>query len=489
MRVEVPSSRRLPGLTLIALIASMAMPGVAQTPPDPPAPPAFVDEQGEEVFGPGYLPDSPEAAGEPLRVGRPTAGFQMPPAAGTRLQTEIVEAAGQHARRPAFDALPIADLPLRRSVRRTLDLPSWNGSRRAPPPAPAGAGAGARAGTGGRQEMRVHFVYVGQGAGAILEFPCGVAVIDTGGEFGSNARDGGQLFVDYLDRFFAARPALNRTIDVLFTSHPHMDHLHGLSRIFPRGGPPRYTVRNIVDNGQTGTTGSIGAQSEARAAARAAGSGYSAVELRNQVTATGSTNTVIDPFRCAGVDPVITAFWGSRNEALRSDAQALVRQYRTPNNHSLVLRVDFGKASFLFPGDLQREGAADLMAEYADNEAAFDVDVLQVSHHGADNGTSDALLRITSPKIAIISMGDRSATGRGSAFDHGHPRISAIRMMQEMPAIVSQHRPRRIYWAADKQEVPFRKVAITRAIHATGWEGTLVVTARTDGSYAVAPAR
>jgi len=487
MRVDIPFSIRLPGSALMALVASIAMPGAAQTPTDRPAPPAFVDEQGEEVFGPGYLPDSPDDAGEPLRVGRPTAGFQVSPAAGTRLQAELAEAAGQQARRPAFDAFPIADLPLRRSVRRSLDLPPWNGSRRAAPPVPAGAGAGS--GKAGRQEMRVHFVYVGQGAGAILEFPCGVAVIDTGGEFGSKASDGGQMFVDYLDRFFAARPALNRTIDVLFTSHPHMDHLYGLSRIFPRVGPPRYTVRNIVDNGQTGTTGSLGAQSEARAAARAAGAGYSAVELRNQVTATGSTNKVIDPFRCTGVDPVITAFWGSRNEALRSDTQALVRQYRTPNNHSLVLRVDFGKASFLFPGDLQKEGATDLMAEYADNQAAFDVDVLQVSHHGADNGTSDALLRFTSPKIAIISMGDRSATGPGSAFDHGHPRISAIRMMQEAPAIVSQSRPRRIYWAADKQEAPFRKVAITRAIHATGWEGTLVVTARTDGTYAVASAR
>ena len=75
-------------------------------------------------------------------------------------------------------------------------------------------------------DLIVHYVYVGQGAGAILEFPCGVAVIDSGGEYGSGD-NGGKMFVDYLETFFAARPQFNRTIDVLFTSHPHKDICSG----------------------------------------------------------------------------------------------------------------------------------------------------------------------------------------------------------------------------------------------------------------------
>lgn len=473
-------------LALAALVA--AAPALAQPDPITDEPPPYIDEQGEESFGPFYLPTSPASIGERQEAGRPAAGFRLSPraqrwldalrpaAALAELRQHFPDTAARlqrlRARLPKARSLAV---PLRRSVRELL-LPI-RPARAAPLLTPA-----PRPAAGPVREMTAHFVDVGQGAGAILEFPCGIAVIDTGGEYGSPV-NGAERFTDYLDAFFAARPQLKRTIDVLITSHPHKDHLYGLSRMFdPRTGKPRYRVRNIVDNGQTHPKGSVGVQTRAREAAIRAGASYSAVELRNQVTATGTTNAVIDPLKCRGVDPVITAFWGGRNDALLGRAG---KRYSTPNNHSVVVRVDYGRASFLFLGDLQREGAEDMFAEYADNLGVFDVDVLHASHHGADNGTSDELLKVLSPRIAVISMGARGNSGSATAWGHGHPRSGALKAMQEEPFVVAATRPPVTFWAADQEEMPFKPLTVDRAIFATGWEGTVQVMARSDGTYRV----
>ena len=168
--------------------------------------------------------------------------------------------------------------------------------------------------------MTVHYVFVGQGDGAIIEFPCGVALIDTGGEFGGGTRlNGGQLFVDYLTEFFADRPDLDNTIDLVITTHPHADHLNGLPLLVDEGGELLFTVNNVVDNGQTAESGSMGKQTAFRWLVDANGGQYSAVEMARQVAATGATNDVIDPFECEDVDPVITVFWGGLNEELPED--------------------------------------------------------------------------------------------------------------------------------------------------------------------------
>lgn len=463
--------------SLPILAAALAVPASAQQLPAPDEASPYVDAQGEEIFGPNYLPA--EAVGEiaPLEIGQPRGGAPVPPELASTPQSEFREALLTPAP-TSLDAHRTSRVPLLRSARTEAGAARWSA------PATPLDGEAAAPSDAPDAEMSVHFVYVGQGAGAILEFPCGVAVVDSGGEYNSGD-NGGRMFVDYLEAFFAARPHFNRTIDVLFTSHPHKDHLFGLSLLSFGAGAGQVRIKNIVDNGQTGTSGSLRTQSMARDRARDSGARYSAVEVGRQRFATGATNNVIDPIKCTGIDPKLTAFWGGRNEAVASGAPAADR-YSTPNNHSVVLRVDFGKANLLFLGDLQLEGAADMLAEYEDNLGVFDVDVFLSSHHGAENGTSETLLRVMSPKMSVISMGDRSSQKPSTAFDHGHPRLTTIRDMQDAPDRVSLTRAPVTFWGAEGQEQPFKSVTIERAIYGTGWEGTLVLKAKSNGTYSVA---
>lgn len=72
-------------------------------------------------------------------------------------------------------------------------------------------------------------------------------------------------------------------------------------------------------------------------------------------------------------------------------------------NHSLVIRVAFGEASFLFTGDLETR-AIETLVEYYEGSGLLDVDVYQVGHHGSYNGTSDEIMRaIVRPEIAVIA--------------------------------------------------------------------------------------
>lgn len=454
---------------------------------DPPAVPAPEDMEGDEIFTPSYRPVDPEDLGVPLEVGRPLSGVVTgaTPIGQAQLDPRFLSTGPK-------SPLPV---PLRRSVQRQLKLPKFK-----PPRSTARSGALLRFEPKADAElatMRVHYVNVGQGAGAIVEFPrgCGIAVIDTGGEF-LTPTNGGSLFATYLDKFFDERPHLNRTIDALYSSHPHKDHIYGLSYIiansdWSRANQP-ITVRNLVDNGQSGIKGSLLTQADARAAARKAGAAYVAVRVQDQNSATGSTNSVIDPFNCRPVDPVVTAFWGSRNEMVTGPGQPQDK-YGNPNEHSVVVKIEFDKASFLFTGDLMKQGLADMVADYSSNKGVLEADVYQAGHHGADNGTSTELLKAVKPRIAIISVGDDKLRKNHTAWDHGHPRLSTLALLQGRSGVRDSRTPV-TYWGATGDPTKtnpdvFKKVTIKKAIYATGWEGNLIVEARSDGTYKVIPER
>ena len=336
--------------------------------------PIYTNEIGEEIFGPDYMPDSVADPGEAYLIGRPSAGYAVPDSLLALPQDAfdqelLLRSAPAEAGARSLPLVPLVKdkADALREILPDLVMPDFRSPLRSAAPPERG---------GPPSTMFAHFVNVGQGDGAILEFPCQVALIDVGGEWGSDLH-GDKLFLDYLKTFFAERPHLNNTIDVVFLTHPHADHINGVTGLLDKDGHGPFKVKSVVDNGQSGTESLLKVQSDFRRQARAKGASYSAVEVKRQTTATGITNGAIDPIVCPGIDPVITAFWGGANELIPTS-----NDYDNPNNHSVVVRVDFGRASFLFTGDLEDRGERDMREKYALNLGMFDVDVYQVSHHG-----------------------------------------------------------------------------------------------------------
>lgn len=321
--------------------------------------------------------------------------------------------------------------------------------------------------------LRVHFIDVDQGAATLLEFPCGAILIDAGGR-GSAAN---AHLIEYLDAFFARRTDLGGRLAALFITHAHFDHDANLRRV-----AERFRVAGFVYNGVADARITTMLQSASSAQPPVP----VAVIADEQFQASGDSgfsNDVVDPVDCPGVDPQIKLLSGGRRSNPGWDAG----EFQNPNNHSLVIRVEYGDASFLFTGDLETPAIGDLVSRYA-NTQLLDVDVFAVGHHGADNGTTEPMLSAMTPVIAVIPVGDPNTAGVPmSAWDHGHPRAAMIEILEHA---ISRHRnPAVNIMVFEQQEGQPIARRVMDAIYATSRDGDIVIVASAQGVLQVRTSR
>ncbi|QDZ06420.1 MBL fold metallo-hydrolase [Sphingomonas panacisoli] len=321
--------------------------------------------------------------------------------------------------------------------------------------------------------MAVHYINVDQGAAALLEFPCGDILIDAGGRRGDQVSS--DHLMAYLAAFFARRPDLNNTINAVFVTHTHVDHNSNLKRV-----ASTYRINGYVHNGLTYGSGSANAKwmlSYAPTATPAINTEAVSGEAVAAAGTSGITDATIDPIACSGVDPkvrVLAGGWGDNPGWPDGD-------FDNGNNHSLVIRIDFGASSFLFTGDMEDTALDTLVARYA-GTFMLDADVWAVGHHGSYNGTTSSLLAAVTPKIAVISMGPSTTQAQWTAWAYGHPRKQAVMLLVD--AVSARRLTPKSVTVADKVKL-FSSYTMTKAVYATGWDGDVTVGADTAGSYNV----
>ncbi|MSP92736.1 MAG: hypothetical protein EXR79_13180 [Myxococcales bacterium] len=326
---------------------------------------------------------------------------------------------------------------------------------------------------------RIHFIDVGQGLAVLHEFPCGAVLVDTGGELDERF-DSTAALQAYLDAFFARRTDLHGTLDLLALTHPHLDHTRGVALVLAR-----YAVRNAIDDGLTTGSGAEGQVALQRWVQQQQGKvGYRAILRDDVVDAHGLTDTVIDPVRCDGIDPRIVALWG---QVAQDPGWPGVRYGKTPfqnaNNHSVVLRLSYGRAAMLHTGDLEEPAIRDLLARSGPT-GALDVDVYQVGHHGSINGTLPELVAAMTPELAVFSCGPPEWQVMWSAWKFGHPRQEVVAMLQA--GIARRRRPIDVLVGVRSQT--FTAQRVDAALYASAWDGTVVVEAEADGRMRVVTA-
>lgn len=323
-----------------------------------------------------------------------------------------------------------------------------------------------------RGTMAVHYINVDQAASALLEFSCGAILIDAGGRVASD----GDRLIAYLDAFFARRPDLNRTLATIFVTHTHIDHNFTLRRVVER-----YRVDGYVHNGVLKGSGSPNANWMATYAPTASppipaiGITEAMVEAAGP---SGLTNATIDPVACTDTDPQLHVLSGSY--AINPGWPA-ADFAKNGNYQSLVIRVDFGRSSFLFTGDMEDKALDTLLHRYQGTHA-LDADVYTVGHHGSYNGTTQALLDAVTPKIAVMSAGNSTITEQWTAWAYGHPRKQAVDMLASSVSL-ARTVPATVQVAdAVHRFSPYR---MTRAVYSTSWDGNITVDADANGTLSV----
>ncbi|MEO9871826.1 ComEC/Rec2 family competence protein [Ekhidna sp.] len=333
--------------------------------------------------------------------------------------------------------------------------------------------------------MAVHYIDVGQADASLLEFPCGAILIDAG--VANNERI--EQLTTYLDAFFERRSDLNKTLDLVIVTHCHVDHNRALQSI-----ANRFTIKNYIDNGLKKGSGKKN-QKWMQQEYQSIHSTYSFEAITAGGNASGLTNDSIDPINCNGIDPKIRLLSGSFEN--RPPGWSNTDFEKNGNNHSIVIKVEYGESSFLFTGDLDFEGIETMLKHYSafDNPQPnnmVDIDVYQVGHHGAKNGTNEELMNAMTPMHSVISVGQWTNTTSWTASQYGHPHENAINFLlngtTETRAISVKE------WVGLKGEsrgsknVPydrFEERLIDKSIYATGWDGTIIITVDDHKNYAI----
>jgi competence protein ComEC len=193
--------------------------------------------------------------------------------------------------------------------------------------------------------------------------------------------DGGDSSLGAIRALSSRMPFWDRSIDMVILTHPHADHARGLLAVLER-----YRVDTILDSPSEYDSG---VYREWLATADAEGA--------RRMGAIPGTSITLD--RDVTVQIVF-----AQPEAVAPD----------PNDRSIVLRLTYGEAVFLFTGDLSS------VAERRILDAGIDVraHVLKVGHQGSRGSSSNAFLSAVSPSIAVVpaSIGNR----------FGHPHVEAL---------------------------------------------------------------
>lgn len=98
--------------------------------------------------------------------------------------------------------------------------------------------------------------------------------------------------------------------------------------------------------------------------------------------------------------------------------------YEDTNDHSVVVRLVFGKNSFLFMGDAEAFSENEILRKNFDLRA----DVLKVGHHGSSSSTSKQFLNSVLPKYAVISVGKDNS--------YGHPTKTTLDTLKNAGATI-----------------------------------------------------
>ena len=166
-----------------------------------------------------------------------------------------------------------------------------------------------------------------------------------------------------------------KRLDAVFATHPHIDHIGGFTTLL-------YTrpVGTFYHSPLTHTT--VTYKKVERAIAEA--------EVPKQALTAGDIVSIGQHVRIEVLNPPEGTTPGSLD---RWGIEQL-------NNHSLVLKLQYGNTSFLFTGDIYKKQENLLVEQFGDRLNSTGTDA---PHHGDMTSSSEAFVRAIQPEIAVFS--------------------------------------------------------------------------------------
>lgn len=226
-------------------------------------------------------------------------------------------------------------------------------------------------------QLTAHYIDVGQGDCEFIELPNNETMLIDAGDSGS-----GPEITAYIKNLGYD------TINYLVATHPHADHIGGMS----------YVIKNLNIVHM-----------------------YMPEKSTNTKTFENLLQTILDmniKVEKAESGTVILNTENLKIDILAPDSE----QYKNLNNYSAVIKIDYKNTSFLFMGDAEKE-----VEEKLPNKE-IQTDVLKVGHHGSDTSSTAAFLEKVSPKYAVISCGKNNR--------YGHPDSITLQNLESVGSVI-----------------------------------------------------
>lgn len=232
----------------------------------------------------------------------------------------------------------------------------------------------------GRLHLKIYDV--GQGDAIFIKTPKGNRLLVDGGP--------GDLVIEPLSWDL---PLFDRSLDLVLLTHPHADHVGGLTEVLRR-----FKAKNIVFSAVDVKTATFRSFLDEAARQGREGAKVSAVKKGDRILIGGVTLNIL---------------WPENEEPVNVNNE---------NNLSIVSQLNFGNFNVFLPGDQEKDEFG-RMAGKTKMEA---VEVLKVAHHGSKNGLDRRVLETLRPQIGVISA------GRGNKY--GHPSPETINLLDDFSA-------------------------------------------------------
>ena len=194
-----------------------------------------------------------------------------------------------------------------------------------------------------------------------------------GGGFSDNAEFnvGERIVAPYLWRMKI------RSVDTVILTHPESDHLNGLLFILKH-----FKVKKIITTGQRAKTAAY----------------------RNFLTIIEKKKI---PHLLTNQTDHMTEINGVKIRILhppkdRGGGDGIVHD---SNNNSIVTKAEYGRISFIFPGDIMKASEKELVIREADHLKST---VLIAPHHGSRTSSTPTFLSKVAPEVVVISAGWRN---------------------------------------------------------------------------------
>lgn len=216
--------------------------------------------------------------------------------------------------------------------------------------------------------VNVFYIDVGQGDCELIHTPSGNILIDAGESLPENAAK----IISF------AKQLEIEKFDCVIATHPHSDHIGSMADVLEKIPADQIIMPELPEE---------------------------------ETPTTRVYENLLDTITRLEI-PVLPAVPGEQYEiaGVTLEILAPLEEDENLNNMSVVVKMRYQDASFLFDGDAESGAERAMLASGEDLRA----DILKVGHHGSRTSSTKDYLEAVQPEIAVISCGE------GNSYGHPH---------------------------------------------------------------------